>query len=107
MESEGNGMLVVERTSDDDIKIRDLYVKVDDFSEGNVEYGDRLELPLQPGKHQLKITNRLFTQSADFDLKPGETVRFEATNVLLKGVFLPLMIVSGTGMYKVRLRRSS
>jgi hypothetical protein len=98
--------LVVERTAEDDIKMRDLYVLVDDEPERTVHFGKSLEYELEPGDHRIKITNRLFTKAENFTVAPGQTVRYSATNVAGGGLFAPLMLIGGTGAYKVRLTRA-
>lgn len=100
------GTLVVERTSDRDIKMRDLYVFVDDMPEQNVMFGNTLEIPLDPGEHRLKITNRLFSDQATFTVREGETVRFSATNVLKNGLLNVVAAVGGGVMYKPILKRT-
>ncbi|MGV3614559.1 MAG: hypothetical protein ACO1SV_04405 [Fimbriimonas sp.] len=103
--AETSGRLIVDRTADDDIKIRDLYVLVDEEEERTVLYGKSLEYVLAPGEHRIKITNRLFSKVENFQVGAGQTIRFAVANVPAGGgLFAPLMMVSGTGAYKVRIR---
>lgn len=111
MESEsdrsGSARLIVDRTSGDDIGIRDLYVLVDDLEERTVHYGKSLQYDIPPGDHRIKITNRLYSKVENFTVAEGQAVRFSAANVPASGgLFGPLMMISGTGAYKVRLTRS-
>lgn len=99
------GSVVLLRTSLKDIKMRDLYVQVDDRREITLLFDEWVELQLDPGEHRIKITNRLFTKRAAFDLAAGETIRFEVANVPGSLLFAPLLIISGTGAYKVALRK--
>lgn len=57
------GRLIVERRDASDIGMRDLYVIVDELPEETLLYGGSLELPLPPGEHRVKVTNRLFSRS--------------------------------------------
>jgi hypothetical protein len=98
-----SGSLIVSRTSPNDIGMRDLYVLVDDREEQTLLNGQTLSLPLEPGKHTLKVTNRLFTQKADFSLESGQTAKFIASNRALGGLFSFLIVLGGTGAYKVTL----
>lgn len=100
------GLLVVKRTSSKDLKMRDLYVRIDDLPEDILLYGETLELPLSPGAHHIKITNRLYSKSADFEVKPGENVRFNAANIPSSGVLNLIMTMTGSFAYKVQLERA-
>jgi hypothetical protein len=101
-----NAQLIVDRNSDDDIMMRDLYVKVDEMEERNVLFGKSLTYSLPPGDHEIKITNRLFSKSETFTVGPGQTMRFQVANVRSGGLFAPLLLISGTGAYKVRLAKA-
>lgn len=100
------GTLLVDRTSDSDIGLRDLYVVIDDLEEITLLYGEGVEVRLLPGSHRIQVTNRLYTRRAEFELEPGEHVRFEVANVPGSIVFAPLLIMGGTGVYKVALKRT-
>jgi hypothetical protein len=99
------GLLVVERTSGDDIKMRDLYMTVDDRPEQNVRFGKKLEISLAAGEHRIRVTNRLKYDEASFQIQAGETVRFEAVNVFIPGLMNAFAFIMGTAMYKPVLRR--
>ncbi|MCB8932384.1 MAG: hypothetical protein M9921_04290 [Fimbriimonadaceae bacterium] len=100
------GTLVVDRTSDRDIGMRDLYVRVDELEEITLLYGEGVQVRLLPGSHQIKVTNRLYTRRAEFELLEGEHVRFEVANVPGSILFAPLLIMGGTGVYKVAIQRT-
>jgi hypothetical protein len=95
--------IVIERKSSKDIKMRDLYVRVDDLPEETILYGDTLELSLPPGEHQIKVTNRVGSRSLDFTLKEGETKRFVGACVSSRSLLSILMMIVGTVGYKVAL----
>lgn len=97
--------LYVERKSDRDIKMRDLYLRVDDQPEETLLFGQSLELSLSPGEHRLKATNRLYTVEETFTVRGGETVRFEGVNVLKNGILNVVAAVGGGIMYKPVLKR--
>lgn len=97
------GLLVVDRTSPEDIKMRDLYLLVDEWPEETLLYGESYEVKLPPGEHRLKITNRLFSKTAEFTVEPNKTVRFRAANVASKGFLSLLVGITGSGAYKVKL----
>jgi len=105
MKNSETGVLVVKRTSHEDLKMRDLYVRIDDLPEDTLLYGESLEVPLAPGPHHIKITNRLYSKSADFEVKAGENVRFNVANIENRGILNALMTMTGSFSYKVRLER--
>jgi hypothetical protein len=83
--------------------MRDLYVVIDDLEEQTLLNGQTLTLPLTPGQHLLKVTNRLFTRKAQFELEEGQTAKFLVSNKAVGGVFSLLVVLGGTGAYKVTL----
>jgi hypothetical protein len=97
--------LIVSRTASDDIGIRDLYVVIDDQPEQTLLHSQAMRVPLSEGKHTIKITNRLFSKSEEFEVSPGESVTYEVANVRAGLLFAPLVVIGGTGAYKVAMRR--
>lgn len=98
------GTVVIDRTSAQDIKMRELFVQVDELPEASLKFGQSLELPLAEGTHRVKVTNRLTTQRAEFAVRRDEIVRFDAANVPAGAFFAPLLAL-GAGGYKVSLKR--
>ena len=78
--------LVVRRDADDDIKIRNLEIHVDGKWRADIAYGKSFEAELEPGTHELRVTNRMKSVKAEFAVGEGETARFLGTNVLSKGL---------------------
>ncbi len=97
------GTLVVSRTSPKDIGMRDLYVVVDEQEERTLLNGQSLSLDLPSGEHTVKVTNRLFTRKTLVDVKTGQTTTFITSNKALGGMFSLLIVIGGTGAYKVTL----
>ena len=100
------GTLTVVRNSPDDIKMRDLYVSVDELPEWNLQFADTRSIQLSPGEHRVKITNRLFSKSETFTLAAGQTTSFRVANIPSGPLFAPLMVIGGMGGYKVRIERA-
>jgi hypothetical protein len=96
------GRVVVNRTSDRDIKARDLIVRVDEDKEDNLKYQQSMEVDLDPGEHTVHVTNNLIKKSATFTIKGGETVTFQAGNVA-GGCIGPFVVL--IGIYSVMLER--
>lgn len=96
--------LTVSRTSEKDIKMRDLYVSVDEGPERTLLFDRATTFELPAGEHRLEITNRLYSKDATVSLGEGEEVRFLAANVWAGGIFAWVFVVL-TGAYKVTLER--
>jgi hypothetical protein len=92
---------IVSRTSTKDIKMRDLYVQVDDLPEETLLFGDTLDIDLTPGDHHIKVTNRVYSKTVNFNLKEGESVRFTGACVSSRSIISVLMMMVGTVPYKV------
>jgi hypothetical protein len=73
--------LTVHRTSPADMQERELYVSVDGSPNVILSYGDTVTIPLTPGHHRLRVHNTMSRRRAEFDVGPGEHVRFSAANV--------------------------
>lgn len=96
--------IAVHRTSEHDIKIRDLYVSIDDQPEENLPFGKSIEVPLNPGPHIVTVTNRLYTEKSSFEVAEGQSVSFIAAN-RASGCGAILFMVVGMGPYRVELKR--
>lgn len=97
--------IVIERTSSRDIKMRDLYLVVDDLPEETLVFGDSLDLPVSPGPHRIRATNRIQTKTIDFDLVAGEIVRISAICIPARSLLAILMMLTGVVPYKVELKK--
>lgn len=78
--------LVVRRDSEDDIKMRNLEVYLDGEWRADLAYGKAFETELEPGEHEVMITNKMKREKAEFLVREGETVTFQGVNVLSKGL---------------------
>jgi hypothetical protein len=73
--------ITVHRTSPADMQERELYVSIDGSPNVILSYGDKVTIPLTPGHHRLRVHNTISRRRAEFDVAPGEHVRFSAANV--------------------------
>lgn len=76
-----DSLITVHRTSPTDMQERELYVSVDGAPNVILSYGDAVTIPLTPGHHRLRVHNTMSRKRAEFDVGPGEHVRFSAANV--------------------------
>ncbi len=99
------GTIRIFRRSDRDIKIRDLFIQVEGEKEQNIKFGEEIEISVPAGKVEMRATNRLYFRDSSFEITPDEVVEFEVANVATKGPLSALMLVTGTILYRVELKR--
>ena len=86
--------LLITRSSERDVKNRQIFVSLDTISIGDILFGEKLDRPLAPGRHRIRVHNTLFWKTIDFEAAPGETVHFETVNYSGKG-FLHFVLIIG------------
>ena len=96
--------VTIVRRSEDDFKQRQLVVWLDGEKLGDLMFGDAFSRDVHPGPHKLRVSNTLVWKTAEFDVKPGEQVRFEAINRPGR-VTYPMLVILGVGPLYVTLRR--
>jgi hypothetical protein len=68
------------RTSPDDVKQRQIIVRLDGKRLGELMWGDEISRPLEPGRHRLQVDNTWNWKNIDFTIGPGEHARFQTVN---------------------------
>lgn len=68
--------MTVSRTSPEDIKQRQIVVKLDGKRLGELMHGDTISRAIEPGRHRLQVDNTWNWKNVDFTLAPGEHARF-------------------------------
>lgn len=96
--------LTVTRTSQTDVKTRQMIVWVDGKRLSTLLWGDSITHELEPGPHRLRVSNTLFWKTVEFTLKPGEQIYFEAVNRIGIGT-VTMTLLFGLGPLYVILRR--
>ncbi len=104
VQPQGPSMLTVYRTSKDDVQDRQVYLYVDGEDWATIFYGKDVTREIAPGHHVLKANNTLVRTSVEFDVKPGEHVRFQCIN---KPHWTAMMFMAflGAAFLTVRLER--
>jgi hypothetical protein len=72
--------VTVSRTSPDDVKQRQIIVKLDGERLGELMHGDEISRIVEPGPHRLQVDNTWNWKNIDFTAAPGEHVRFQTVN---------------------------
>jgi hypothetical protein len=94
------------RTSESDVKMRQLIVWIDGERIATLLWGDSITRELEPGPHRLRVSNTLFWKTVEFVLAPGEQAYFEVINRNGPGSVLMPMFV-GAGPLYVTIRPMS
>jgi hypothetical protein len=92
------------RNSQEDFKQRQLVVWLDGEKLGDLMFGQKFTRDVHPGPHKLRVSNTLVWKTVEFDVKPGEQVRWEAINRPGR-ITYPMLIIIGVGPLYVTLRR--
>jgi hypothetical protein len=96
--------ITLTRNSPDDVKQRQVIVKVDGERIGDLMYGKTLSRPLEPGDHILKLDNTWNKKSISFRVEPGENAKFKVVN--RAGRFTWFLVASlGAGPMYVSVER--
>lgn len=86
--------LLVTRSSERDVRNRQIFVSLDGKGVGDILFGEKIDRPMSPGHHVLRVHNTLFWKTFEFDAAPGETVHYETVNYAGKG-FLHIVLILG------------
>lgn len=97
--------VTITRTSEDDLKSRQLIVLLDGRQVGELLWGDSVMCELPPGRHTLRVHNTLVWRTEEFVLGPGEQVFYEAVNHAGLSTYILMPVFFGVGPFFVRLRR--
>jgi len=97
---DGQATLVVRRVSPTDVKMRYVIVSVDGSRQGQLAYGQSLEIRLDPGRHTLLLDNTWAKKSLEIDLAAGSTRTLLVGN-RPGGCFLAGLAFAGAGPTQV------
>jgi hypothetical protein len=78
--TESGARLTIARTSEDDVKQRQIICKLDGDWIGDLLFGKTLSRPIAPGHHKLRVDNTWNKKTIEFDVAPGEQVKFRTVN---------------------------
>jgi hypothetical protein len=101
-----SGRITVNRTSEEDVRIRQLVVSIDGKPAGTLLFGESLTRELEPGPHRLRVHNTLVWRTLDIEIHAGEHVHFSAINRAGFGTYSMVGLL-GAGPLYVSLRRET
>jgi hypothetical protein len=96
--------ITVSRTSEDDVKQRQILVDLDGGRFAELTYGRTVTKKAAPGRHELRVDNTWNRKKTEFDLAPGEHAKFRT--VSRAGRFTWFLVAAfGAGPMYVSLER--
>jgi hypothetical protein len=95
--------ITVSRTLPNDIGTRDVILVLDDQPLATLRYGQSVTRDITPGHHRLHAHNTLKKQAVEFDIQPGEKVRFVTSNYA--GFWTWVGIALGAGPIYLKLQQ--
>jgi hypothetical protein len=95
--------LVVARTSERDVRDRQVILSLDSARWATLMFGQERVREIAPGRHLLKADNTLFRKTVEFEVAAGAEVRFVVASH--KGLLTGLFLLVGAPFYYVDLRR--
>ena len=98
--------VTIARKDRSDIGLRQLVITLDGERLGDLLFGDAMQRDVAPGPHRLRVSNTLVWKTLDFDVKPGEQVRFDAINRAGKLTY-PMLAILGAAPLYVTVKRVS
>jgi hypothetical protein len=102
--SQASARLTVVRTDAEDVGTRQVVLSLDGEPLATLLFGDRVSRDIPPGLHRLRAHNTLVWKTVEFDVSPGEHVRFSAVNRAGLGS-MALVALLGVGPLYVTLER--
>lgn len=72
--------LTLVRTSPDDVKQRQVIVKLDGQWIGDLMYGKKITRSVAPGRHTMRLDNTWKKKTIEFSVEPGEEATFQVIN---------------------------
>ena len=72
--------IILTRTAPDDIKQRQVIVKVDGEWIGDLMYGKTIARAVAPGQHTMRLDNTWKKTTVEFSLEAGEEATFRVVN---------------------------
>jgi len=72
--------VTISRTHDDDVRQRQVIVRIDDGPKSTLMFGDSVTIEVSPGTHQLRVHNTLVRKTETFTAEPGLWLEFVVIN---------------------------
>jgi hypothetical protein len=77
---EAQGTITVRRNSPDDVQQRQIIVKLDGESVGELFYGDTISVAVTAGRHRLRVDNTWNWKTVELDVVTGDHLKFQTVS---------------------------
>jgi hypothetical protein len=102
--AEAQGTITIRRKSPDDVQQRQIIVKLDGESVGELFYGDTISIPATAGHHRLRVDNTWNWKTVDLDVAAGDHLKFQTKSRAGRFSWF-LVSLFGAGPIYVSIRR--
>jgi hypothetical protein len=102
--TEEQGMITVRRKSPDDVQQRQIIVKLDGVSVGELFYGDTISIPVNAGHHSLRVDNTWNWKTMELDVAAGDHLKFQTMSRAGRFTWF-LVSMLGAGPIYVSIKR--
>jgi hypothetical protein len=90
-----SAQLTVSRNMSNDMGIREVYIYLDGEMIATLRNKESVTRDISSGHHALRAFNTLVSKTVEFDVQPGERVRFTTSNRSGCGSFLIFLLGAG------------
>jgi len=98
--------LTISRTSPEDVKQRQVIIKLDGKWIGDLTYGKTLTRTIEAGRHELKFDNTWKKKTEVFEVPPGGHAKFRVVNTA-GGCTWALVATLGAGPMYISVEREA
>jgi len=99
-------LVTITRTHERDIRVRQVYVRIDGGARVALLFGESFTLEVRPGTHRLRVHNTLFWKNIAFHMEAGEHLEFVLINRGGRFTF-PLVALMGVAPLYLSVERRS
>lgn len=78
--ADAGSTITISRTHDDDVRQRQVIVRIDDGPKSTLMFGDSVTIEVSAGTHQLRVHNTLVWKTETFTVGPGDHLAFDVIN---------------------------
>ena len=96
--------VTISRTSPDDVKQRQIIVKLDGNRLGELMWGDEITRPIEPGRHRLQVDNTWNWKTIELDIAAGDHLKFQTMSRAGRFTWF-LVSMLGAGPIYVSIKR--
>lgn len=101
---EAQGTITIRRRSPHDVQQRQIIVKLDGESVGELFYGDTISVPVSAGHHRLQVDNTWNWKTIELDVAAGDHLKFQTMSRAGRFTWF-LVSMLGAGPIYVSIKR--